>query len=396
MKKNILFVIDSLVCAGGEKSLTTLLSLLDYSRYSVDLQLFAYGLPLEEFLPEEVNLLSELRYMKFTGQSMLKSLVYSAGTGSFRMLFSRIRYSVCIRREKYTNRQKARLFWQSASNVIENNPKAYDVAISYAQGVPTFYTAEKIKAKRKIAWVNANYKLDDKEKEFQRKYYDQYDKIVTVSGTAKQFFLESFPNYSGKLEVVHDINNPELILKMAQTGKGYEDNFGGTRILTVGRLDRLKGYDIALDACRKLKEHGVSFKWYVLGKGPLKEEIEKNIRDNDLSGHFILLDVKPNPYPFIANCDIYVQTSRSEGFGLAIAEARILNIPVVTTRFDGVYNQMVEGENGLVVDMNADAVYEGIMRLINDTALREHIIQYLKTGKKGNLEEIDKFYRLIE
>lgn len=110
---------------------------------------------------------------------------------------------------------------------------------------------------------------------------------------------------------------------------------------------------------------------------------------------FILLGVKSNPYPFIKNADIYVQTSKFEGFGLAIAEARLLNVPVVTTRFDAVYNQMVEGKNGLVVDMNGDAVYRGILKLINDHELRERIITYLKNEKKGNIEELEKFYQLI-
>ncbi|WP_249308760.1 glycosyltransferase [Lederbergia citrea] len=107
------------------------------------------------------------------------------------------------------------------------------------------------------------------------------------------------------------------------------------------------------------------------------------------------MGIKANPYPFIKNSDIYVQTSRFEGFGLAIAEARMLNIPVVATRFDAVYNQMVEGKNGLVVDMEAGAVCEGILQLINDVELRDEIIEYLHAEKKGNVEEINKFYQLI-
>ena len=74
--------------------------------------------------------------------------------------------------------------------------KEYDIAISYAQGVPTFYVAEKVKAKKKFAWVNTSYRLDVKEKEFQKKFYDQYNKIVAVSDSAKEILLETFPDYS--------------------------------------------------------------------------------------------------------------------------------------------------------------------------------------------------------
>ena len=74
----------------------------------------------------------------------------------------------------------------------------------------------------------------------------------------------------------------------------------------------------------------------------------------------------------------------------------MLNKPVVTTRFDAVYSQMIHEKNGLVVDMNSKAVADGIERLINDKDLNENITNYLKEEKKGNVEELDRFYELIE
>src|SRR5690625_1655659 len=150
-----------------------------------------------------------------------------------------------------------------------------------------------------------------------------------------------------------------------------------------------------MKACKKLKEAGVSFRWYVLGKVPIQAEIEAYMRENDLMEHFILLGVKANPYPYFKKADIYVQTSRFEGFGLAIAEARMLNIPVVTSKFDAVYNQMVHEKNGLVVDRNAGAIAEAIIKLINDQELRRNIVDYLQAEKKGNIEEVESFYQLI-
>lgn len=395
MKKTILFVIDSLVGAGAEKSLVTLLSLLDYSKYSVDLVLLRHGEILEELVPKEVNILEPFKYTKFTSLNVKGALMYSMQKFEFKMLYSRLKYSSAIRMKKYNNAQKARIFWQSVSKVIENNNKTYDIAISYAQGVPTFYVAEKIKAKKKFTWVNVSYRLDSKEAVFQKQFYDQYNNIVAVSDSAKEIFLETFPNYANKINVLYDINNPDFIANMANLGRNYEDDFNGVRILTIGRLAYQKGYDIALGACKKLKEKGIKFRWYILGKGPLKAEIVEYIKENNLNDYVVLLGVTANPYPYIKSCDIYVQTSRFEGFGLAIAEARMLNKPVVTTRFDAVYNQMIDGKNGLVVDMNADAVYEGITKLISNKELRENIITFLQTEKKGNLEELKKFYQLI-
>ncbi|MBS4179141.1 glycosyltransferase [Lederbergia citrea] len=395
MKKSILFVIDSLVGAGAEKSLITLLSLLDYERYSVDLMLFAHGELLEELVPQEVNILKPLKYTDFTRLNLKKALLYSFKHNDFKMLNSRLKYSLNIRMKQYSNPQKARLYWENVSKVIEKNPKQYDIAISYAQGIPTFYVAEKISAKKKFAWVNAIYKLDCKEANYQKQFYDQFNNIIAVSDTTKQVLFEVLPQYGNKIKVIYDINDARFISDMAEMGKDYDDYFKGIRILTIGRFAPQKGYDIALSACKLLKEKGIKFKWYVLGKGPLAEEIQQYIKENNLSDYFVLLGVTANPYPFIKNCDIYVQTSRFEGFGLAIAEARMLNIPVVTTRFDAVYNQMIDGKNGLVVDMNGDAVCEGILKLVHDQHLRENIINFLMREKKGNLEELDKFYELI-
>jgi glycosyltransferase involved in cell wall biosynthesis len=395
MKKNLLFVIDSLDTAGAEKSLVTLLSLLDYSKYNVDLLLFAHGNALEALVPKEVNILEPLKYTTFTGLSLKDSLKYATATLEIKMLIARVKYSARIRQKKYSNPQKARIFWQSVSDVIESNPKVYDIAVAYAQGVPTFYVAEKVKAKKKFAWVNASYRLDENERSFQRKFYNEYNKIVAVSDSAKKVLQATFPECEGKYNVIYDINDPKLIAEMAEIGKKYEDHFDGLRILTVGRFARQKGYDIALEACKRLKEKGVQFKWYVLGKGPLESEIRDYIKKNDLSEHFILLGVEANPYPYIKEADIYVQTSRSEGFGLAIAEARMLNTPVVTTAFDAVYDQMIDGKNGLVVAINAEAVSKGILKLMNDEALKNNIIAYLHSEKKGNVEEIEKFYQLI-
>ncbi|WP_249308758.1 hypothetical protein [Lederbergia citrea] len=270
MKKKLLFVIDSLDSGGAEKSLVTLLSFLDYSRYSVDLMMFGHGGVFEEFVPKEVNILRPLKYTMFTTLNVNKAFVYSIKGFNLRMLFARLNYSIRIRRKGYGNSQIARIFWESVSNVIESNPKVYDIAISYAQGVPTFFVAEKVKSKIKIAWVNTSYKLNEQEKKFQKKYYDQYNKIITVSQSAQEIFLETFPIYTMKTDIIYDINNPDFISKMANVGQSYDDSFNGIRLLTIGRFDEGKGYDIALEACKILKEKGINFRWYALGKGPLK------------------------------------------------------------------------------------------------------------------------------
>ena len=393
--KKILFVIDSLACAGAEKSLITLLSLIDYSKYEVDLRLFSYGGELENLLPKDVKLLAPLDYMKFTTLSLKKAIQEGIFKLKLGYLLSRLKFSLVLRKGKYDNRAKARLFWEINKNCIEEIKKEYDIAIAYAQGVPTFYVADRVRAKRKFAWVNVSYQLEGIEKEYQREKYKKFNKIVLVSDSVKDIFEEVYPEFREKFEVIYDINNPKIMEDMSKIGDKLP-NKDEIKLLTIGRLANQKGYDIALEACKILKDRDIKFKWYVLGKGPLKEEIEQKIDELGLKEHFILLGVTPNPYGYIKSADIYVQTSRFEGFGLAIAEARILNVPVVTTEFDAVYNQMVQRKNGIVTRMNAQSVAAGIMELIENIELKNSIIEYLKNEKKGNLEEYKKFEKLIE
>ncbi len=387
MKKRILFVIESLIAAGGEKSLVTLLSLIDYDKYDVDLQLFGFGGEFEQYVPQNVSVLPPLSYPAF---------LMHQRSGTFKMWCSRFCYSLSIRGSKKTIKEKARLYWTHISSCIEENPAHYDVAIAYGQCHPTFYVAEKVNADKKLAWVNCIYHLDGKEREWQRPFYEVMDKIVMVSEAALTHFKGVYPDMAQKMDLMPDLVVPDFISRMADNGKSFDDGNKGIKLLTVARLNKAdKGYDITLDACRILKKRGVDFKWYALGRGEYKSEMERYIEEHGLKDTFILLGVTPNPYPYINDCTLYVQTSRHEGYGLSIAEARILNKPVVTTEFDAVWNQMVQGENGLVVPQDPVAVADAIEHLLNDEHLYNHIVSYQKQEKKGNTEEIEKFYKLI-
>ena len=401
MKKRVLFVIESLVCAGGEKSLTTLLNLFDYDKYDVDLQLFRYGGEFEELLPKQVELLPPLEYFVETQNSIFQQIKNCIKSPSkFKILFSRISYSIQLRLKKTGSFQQAVIFWKAARKSFKPSKRRYDIAVAYAQGAPTFYIADCVNANKKIAWINAIYVMEGKYKDFSIEKYDKYNKISCVSDTAYEEFVNCFPMFKSNTFVTKDINDGNFIKKMSLMKSNAKNEMqtsdGVYKILTVGRFAWPKGYDIATEACKILKEKGIKFKWFVLGKGPKEQEIRQYVRNFDIEDCFILLGTRANPYPYFYETDIYVQTSKMEGYGLTIAEARVLNKPVVTTRFDSVYAQMIDGENGLVVDMNAQAVADGVEKLINNVDLYNHIVEYQKQETKCNYEELDKFYSLID
>ena len=371
--KKILFMINSMGVGGAEKSLSSLLNLFDYQRYDVYLQMINRGGTFEKLLPPQVKILPSIPYFQFCGLPLVKQLT----AGNIRFLKARLAVSEQLRKNDRAGKplHATQVLWNGARNAFDPLPGAYDVAIAWGQGTPTHFVAEKVNAEKKIAWVNADYE-----------------------GVGFNFFgvfSDVFPEYAEKVVTVYDINSEKIIKSMAEEPADLP-SLHGTVITTVGRLVTQKGYDIAIEAAHILKEQGADFTWMVCGEGPERKMLEEKIGQYGLQKDFILLGVQANPYPYMKAGDIYVQTSRFEGYCLTLTEARILNRPCVATNFDVVYDQMVQGENGLVVEMTPEAVAEGILRLMRDPALYAHIRQYQQSEGKGNEGEIQRVFRILE
>ena len=143
--------------------------------------------------------------------------------------------------------------------------------------------------------------------------------------------------------------------------------------MTVGRLSHAKGLDNAVRACRKLVDKGYEIEWYVVGYGPLEEELKGLIDELNLQNHFFLLGKKTNPYPYIKASDIYVQPSRYEGKAVTIREAQILGKPVVITNFPTAKSQAQDGVDALITPQSVEGIVEGIQRLIDNPNLKEEL-----------------------
>jgi glycosyltransferase involved in cell wall biosynthesis len=114
-----------------------------------------------------------------------------------------------------------------------------------------------------------------------------------------------------------------------------------------------------------------------------------------LQNHIVFLGLKENPYPFIKQSDIYIQPSRFEGKSLAIDEAKILHKPIILTNFSTAKDQITNEVNGLIVEMNPEALVNGILRMQSDTHLKNQLIENLCNEIVGNESEIEKIYKII-
>lgn len=388
--KDILFVIDSLTCGGAEKSLISLLNNIDYSIYNVDLLLIRRGGEFEKFLPKEVNLLEVPNYFKFlsreytgTIQSKIKYTFYRCKT----TLNLKINN---IKRESIHSEQ---IVYKSIKKILKPIDKKYNVAVAYSQGFPTYFVSEKVNANKKLAWINCNYIKTKYDKDLDNKFYNNIDKIIVVS----KFIYESMSRmkygYRDKMKIILDIIDPKLIINMSLEEAKELKNIDKFKILTVGRLAKVKGYDLVIKTANLLKLNNFDFKWFIIGEGLERNKIEELIKIYKLENEVILLGSKSNPYKYMKMCDLYVQTSRKEGFGLTVMEAKILKKVVVATNFDTVNELLSDKVDGIIVEKDENSIYKAIKQLINnDTYYNEIKSNVEKLTPYNSINEINKFY----
>lgn len=167
-------------------------------------------------------------------------------------------------------------------------------------------------------------------------------------------------------------------------------------IVSVGRLNYEKGFDIAVDTCKRLVDGGMNLVWYIVGEGSERTMLEKRINEYRLNNNLILMGNSPNPYKYMSKADIYVQPSRFEGKSIAIDEAKILCKPIVVTNFSTVLDQIKDGKNGIISEMNSKSLADKISNCIYDYELRNKLIKNLEKESSFADTEVEKLYCLFE
>lgn len=393
MKKKLLFVIDSLCIGGAEKSLTSLLNTIDYKKYAVDLLLFKEGGDFERYIPKEVNILGVPEYFRFINGNRFGLRKDS------RYLFNRLKTSLNLRLNTKNNYKlhSEQVVFKCINNCLNMNLDTYDVAIAYSQGMPTYFVANKVEAHKKLAWINTDYATTKYDKNIDYNSYKYIDKIVTVSNYTKNSIANLRNEYKNKVDMILDIVNPSLILKMSDEYEVNEINYNQINIMTVGRLVYAKAYNKAIYVAKLLKDDGYKFKWYAVGDGVEKENLQNLIKKYALQEYFILLGKRVNPYPYIKKSDIYVQTSLKEGFGLTVMEAKILKKPIVCTNFPTAHEIINNKVDGLIVNHDIKSIYEGIKKYLDDKTFKESIENRLNSMEAySSIEQVEKFYEIIE
>jgi glycosyltransferase involved in cell wall biosynthesis len=397
VKKQLLFVTQYLHTGGIEKSLLTLLSEIDYDQYDVDLLLFDHSGVLFKMVPQQVNILPPL--FETYSTPLLMAVPALIKKGRFRLLTGKVLSATLPR---FSKGMGTGVRWAIYRHSLNNVKKHYDVAISYIDFFCNYFVIEKVNADKKIVYNHMDYLYSQKSgwpcPRLERKSFSKSDYIVSVAESSRESLESFFPEFSNKMRVIHNRVSTETVRKMAnESSVTVEMNHHNVfKIVTVARLVEEKGVLLALGACKILIEQGFAISWFLIGNGSLREGLQTQAKALGIEKHFILLGEKANPYPYMKECDVYVQPSKTEAHCVAVEEAIALSCPIVVTDIPSFHQQIKHEESGIIVKTTPEGIAEGIGLLLNSSELREKLTSHLLNAGERNNEELGKFYQLIE
>ncbi|MDW4347245.1 glycosyltransferase [Staphylococcus saprophyticus] len=223
--------------------------------------------------------------------------------------------------------------------------------------------------------------------------YDQFTKIVSVSNSTNKANINNLKHYiktpEKKMISISNIIDGDNIIKQAALGygkgsikiisdDGIEKNFlkdtlysdlsfkcilapneKDVNFITLARLSPEKNQQNLIKAFKEIVNINRNCKLYILGEGPLYEDLNNIIRKLNLENHVYLLGFISNPYMFLDRCDCFILTSNYEGQGISILEAQILKKPIIGTNVNGI-KSVVNENSGILVENNISSIVGGM------------------------------------
>ena len=356
--KKTLFLIHDLGQGGAEKVLVNLVNNMDRSKFDISVTALFGGGVNEQFLAPDIHFHAVFP-KEVPGNSKLMKLL--TPTQLHRM---------CVKEH-------------------------YDIEVSYLEGPSARVISGCSDANTKlVSWIHVEQHTMERlsgsfrsEREA-RKCYDHFDKTVCVSQYVHDDFCRIL-NFQKPCHVLYNTVESEKILANANDAAPELMDDENMRLMAVGTLKESKGYMRLLSIIKRLRDERYSIHLYILGIGPLQQEMERFIQANNLQEAVTLLGYQTNPYKYVSKCDLFVCASFAEGFSTAATEALIVGTPVCTVEVSGMKEMLGEhNEWGIVTENSEEALYQGIKDLLDHpdklTHYKEKAIERGKTFSTEN------------
>lgn len=390
--QEVLFVSTALDIGGVQRSLLSLLSSLSEDKHRISLMLVRQEGELFAQLPAHVRLLDfPAPWALLPKRGIVRAFLQSIGPNlnAFRFVY----YLLKGLATGQTERARHQLL-RAVLPTLPQVPGTYQAAIDYT-GAYKSYVLGKVQARYKMSWLHGDYREFQRDRGIDLSDYEQLDGVIAVSTTCRDIFCQVYPQFCHKTVVMHNITSKELITRMSREEVPFDDGFTGIRVLDITRLDPDKGLDMAVEACRILKNKGRHLRWYILGDGPERVRLKALIAKANLQEDFVLLGSHPNPYPYIYRADLVVHCSLFEGRSVALDEALLLGRPVIVTDYPTAKDQIVHGKNGFICGMDAASVAQCVESFLDSPEMKEQLAENLRGYDMDPRQSLDIFDQLL-
>ena len=355
----ILFLIHDLGHGGAEKVLVNLVNNLDRTKFDISVTALFGGGVNEQFLKDHIHYRAVFPRM-IPGNSHWMKLL---SPGQLHRL--------CVR-------------------------ERYDIEVSYLEGP----SARVISgcgdpAVRKACWIHIEQRSQQHTAKSFRNYqealrcYNSFQRIISVSQRVQDTFLQAMP-VRVPTSVLYNTNESKQIRENAllpvEPGLFNPEEI---KLIGVGKLIPGKGFYRLIPILKQLLADGLPVHLYLLGIGPMKEQMEQDAARLGVDKHITFLGYQTNPYKYVSKCDLFVCASFAEGFSTAATEALIVGTPVCTVEVSGMKEMLGENnEWGIVTENNEEALYRGIKGLLEEPArLAYYKEKAVQRGRDFSTEE---------
>lgn len=351
--KKILFFIPSLGHGGAERVLTNLVNHMNQDEFDITVQtMFDVGI-YQQQLNKNIKYIGGLKW-------------YFPGNTKIYKLFSPKQLYKFYIKDKY------------------------DIIVSYLEGPSARVISGCDDGTKLVSWIHIEQISDKYVTQVFRnmaeanKSYNKYNKIVCVSDTVREDFEKVFDVDTKPIVLYNTVEAEVIKEKSLEKVEDITFNSNEINLCSVAKLMHSKGYDRLIPVCEKLIDDGFPIHLYLIGKGEEKESLQKQALELGIEDNITFVGFKSNPYKYVKNSDLYVCSSRREGFSTAVTEALIVGTPVVSTNCSGAKELLgYNNEYGIVTNNDENALYEGVKEMLSgDKGLSYYKEKAIERGEK--------------
>ena len=244
----------------------------------------------------------------------------------------------------------------------------YDVSICYPHQHKILAKLARISSKNNIIFIHADLVNSrnecERNKLLKKIKFNKFAKVACVSEKAKESFLTLIPNYKGKIYVINNYVNGEYIKeKSNEIIDDYE--FKNKTFINISRqVDKTKQISLILEATKRLNQENYKFNVLLIGNGIDHNNYKEFIKNNNLT-NVDLIGSRLNPYKYLKKSSCLLLTSKSEGYGMVLDEARVLNVPIISTDV-GNANIVINEGYGLITESSIEGIYKCMKEFLDN------------------------------